>query len=84
MLALQNKNLTKFSNILVNIFQIIPFSMIHFQTQRGRIPVVVLDDIETKRLKKQLNEATFSGSIIRIAFEYVDFEPQYTLRLQVN
>lgn len=43
----------------------------------------MLDDLETKRLKKQLNEATHSGSIIRIAFEYVDFEPQYTLRLQV-
>ncbi|VDO40364.1 unnamed protein product [Onchocerca flexuosa] len=53
------------------------------KTQRGRIPVVMLDDLETKRLKKQLSEATQSGSIIRIAFEYVDFEPQYTLRLQV-
>ncbi|KAM3724157.1 putative E3 ubiquitin-protein ligase [Dirofilaria immitis] len=53
------------------------------KTQRGRIPVVILDDLETKRLKKQLNEATHSGSIIRIAFEYVDFEPQYTLRLQI-
>ncbi|VDK73661.1 unnamed protein product [Onchocerca ochengi] len=53
------------------------------KTQRGRIPVVMLDDLETKRLKKQLNEATQSDSVIRIAFEYVDFEPQYTLRLQV-
>ncbi|CAG9537967.1 unnamed protein product [Cercopithifilaria johnstoni] len=53
------------------------------KTQRGRIPVVMLDDLETKRLKKQLNEATHSGSVIRIAFEYVDFEPQYTLRLQI-
>lgn len=53
-----------------------------FQTQRGRIPVVMLDDLETKRLKKQLNEASHSGSVIRIAFEYVDFDPQYTLRLQ--
>nr|CDQ03948.1 BMA-PLR-1, isoform a [Brugia malayi] len=52
-------------------------------TQRGRIPVVMLDDLETKRLKKQLNEATLSGSVIRIAFEYVDFEPQYALRLQI-
>uniref|UniRef100_A0A915Q045 RING-type domain-containing protein n=1 Tax=Setaria digitata TaxID=48799 RepID=A0A915Q045_9BILA len=53
------------------------------KTQRGRIPVVMLDDLETKRLKKQLNEATLTGSVIRIAFEYVDFEPQYTLRLQI-
>ncbi|VDM10155.1 unnamed protein product [Wuchereria bancrofti] len=53
------------------------------KTQRGRIPVVMLDDLETKRLKKQLNEATLSGSVIRIAFEYVDFEPQYALRLQI-
>uniref|UniRef100_A0A183DY55 RING-type domain-containing protein n=1 Tax=Gongylonema pulchrum TaxID=637853 RepID=A0A183DY55_9BILA len=51
--------------------------------QRGRIPVVVLDDLETKRLKKQLNEASRSGSVIRISFEYVDLEPHYTLRLQV-
>lgn len=51
--------------------------------QRGSIPVVILDDVETKRLKKQLDEASQSGSVVRLALQYVDLRPQYTLRLQV-
>ncbi|VDK47317.1 unnamed protein product [Anisakis simplex] len=54
-----------------------------FQLQRGSIPVVILDDIETKRLKNQLDEASQSGSVVRLSLEYVDLRPQYTLRLQV-
>ncbi|VDM44341.1 unnamed protein product [Toxocara canis] len=51
--------------------------------QRGNIPVVILDSVETKRLKKQLDEASQSGSVVRLALQYVDLRPQYTLRLQV-
>ncbi|VDN50466.1 unnamed protein product [Dracunculus medinensis] len=56
---------------------------INNKLERGRIPVVVLDDVETKKLKIHLNDASQSGSIIKLSLQYVDVRPQFALHLQV-
>ncbi|CAJ0578606.1 unnamed protein product, partial [Mesorhabditis spiculigera] len=50
----------------------------------ARIPVVVLDDAETKRLQHELNEAQKEGMVTKITLHYVETpRPVHTLRIQV-
>ncbi|PAV85141.1 hypothetical protein WR25_04549 isoform B [Diploscapter pachys] len=49
----------------------------------SKIPVVVLDDNETERLRLELKQSTSVGSVASIRLSYVNAKPVQVLKLQV-
>lgn len=50
----------------------------------SKIPVVVLDDQETQRLREQLAEAGRGAAVAHLRLDFIDPKPPHVLKLQVK
>ncbi|KIH64467.1 hypothetical protein ANCDUO_05221 [Ancylostoma duodenale] len=55
-----------------------------YQVRASKIPVVVLDDQETQRLRNQLAEAGRSAAVAHLRLDFIDPKPPHVLKLQVG
>ncbi|KAL6727524.1 hypothetical protein Aduo_009394 [Ancylostoma duodenale] len=53
------------------------------KVRASKIPVVVLDDQETQRLRNQLAEAGRSAAVAHLRLDFIDPKPPHVLKLQV-
>ncbi|KAK6741145.1 hypothetical protein RB195_009166 [Necator americanus] len=53
------------------------------KVRASKIPVVVLDDQETQRLRNQLAEAGTSAAVAHLRLDFIDPKPPHVLKLQV-
>ncbi|VDM67554.1 unnamed protein product [Strongylus vulgaris] len=54
------------------------------KVRASKIPVVVLDDQETQRLRTQLAEAGRSAAVAHLRLDFIDTKPPHVLKLQVR
>ncbi|CAJ0599689.1 unnamed protein product [Cylicocyclus nassatus] len=53
------------------------------KVRASKIPVIVLDDQETQRLRNQLAEAERSAAVAHLRLDFIDTKPPHVLKLQV-
>uniref|UniRef100_A0A0K0DPH8 Helicase ATP-binding domain-containing protein n=1 Tax=Angiostrongylus cantonensis TaxID=6313 RepID=A0A0K0DPH8_ANGCA len=54
------------------------------KVRSSKIPVVVLDDQETQRLRQQLVEAGHGAAVAHLRLDFVELKPPNVLKLQVS